>query len=113
MILTGPELLQRPSTTPFIAFKLNVQSILIFMYIQGDEMGTQFKYSTVGILSVALAMPLAANATSFTNLFTFDPTGGGVGTSNIALIDQAPGNAYAQGGMTAIDYFLFGSGLTA
>src|SRR4051812_27672753 len=76
------------------------------MYIQGDEMSTKFKYSAAGILSAALAMPFAANAT----LFTFDPDGGGGAApiSNLALIDQTPGSAYAQGGVTAFNNFISG-----
>jgi hypothetical protein len=65
----------------------------------------QFKHLTIGTLSAALAMPLVAQA----ELFTFDPTGGGGGTANVALIDQAPGSALAQGGVTAINNFLAGS----
>jgi len=68
----------------------------------------QFKHLTIGTLSAALAMPLVAQA----DLFTFDPTGGGGGTANVALIDQAPGSALAQGGVTAINNFLAGSGST-
>jgi hypothetical protein len=69
----------------------------------------QFKHLTIGTLSAALAMPLVAQA----ELFTFDPTGGGGGTANVALIDQAPGNALAEGGVTAINNFLNGSGSTS
>jgi hypothetical protein len=69
----------------------------------------QFKHLTIGTLSAALAMPLVAQA----ELFTFDPTGGGGGTANVALIDQAPGNALAEGGVTAINNFLAGSGSTS
>lgn len=68
----------------------------------------QFKHLTIGTLSAALAMPLVAQA----DLFTFDPTGGGGGITNVALIDQAPGSALAQGGVTAINNFLAGSGST-
>jgi hypothetical protein len=69
----------------------------------------QFKHLTIGTLSAALALPLVAQA----ELFTFDPTGGGGGTANVALIDQAPGSALAQGGVTAINNFLAGSGSTS
>jgi hypothetical protein len=68
----------------------------------------QFKHLTIGTLSAALALPLVAQA----ELFTFDPTGGGGGTANVALIDQAPGSALAQGGVTAINNFLAGSNNT-
>ncbi|HVW65638.1 MAG TPA: PEP-CTERM sorting domain-containing protein [Nitrosospira sp.] len=69
----------------------------------------QIKHLTIGTLSAALAMPLVAQA----ELFTFDPTGSGAGTANVALIDQAPGSALAQGGVTAINNFLAGSGSTS
>jgi hypothetical protein len=69
----------------------------------------QFKHLTIGTLSAALALPLVAQA----ELFTFDPTGGGAGIANLALIDQAPGSALAQGGVTAINNFLAGSGSTS
>jgi len=71
-------------------------------------MNTKFKHLTIGTLSTLLAVPLVAQA----ELFTFDPTGGGAGTANLALIDQAPGSALAQGGVTAINNFLAGSGST-
>ena len=71
-------------------------------------MNTKFKHLTIGTLSAVLAVPLVAQA----ELFTFDPTGGGAGTANLALIDQAPGSALAQGGVTAINNFLAGSGST-
>jgi hypothetical protein len=77
----------------------------VLLYNQGGYMNSKFKQLTIGTLSAALAVPLAAQA----ELFTFDPTGGGGGTANIALIDQAPGNALAQGGVTAINNFLAGS----
>jgi hypothetical protein len=68
-------------------------------------MNSKFKQLTIGTLSAALAVPLAAHA----ELFTFDPTGGGGGIANVALIDQAPGSAFAEGGVTAINNFLAGS----
>jgi hypothetical protein len=71
-------------------------------------MNTKFKHLTIGTLSAVLAVPLVAQA----ELFTFDPTGGGAGTANLALIDQAPGSALAQGGVTAINNFLAGAGST-
>lgn len=71
-------------------------------------MNIKFKHLTIGTLSAALAVPLVAQA----ELFTFDPTGGGAGIANLALIDQAPGSALAQGGVTAINNFLAGSGNT-
>ena len=66
------------------------------------------KHLATGAIATAFAMPLAQ-----AELFTFDPTGGGAGTANVALIDQAPGNALAQGGMTAINNFLAGAGSTS
>ncbi|HVW63645.1 MAG TPA: PEP-CTERM sorting domain-containing protein [Nitrosospira sp.] len=71
-------------------------------------MNSKFRHLTIGTLSAALAVPLAAQA----ELFTFDPTGGGAGITNLALIDQAPGSALAQGGVTAINNFLAGAGST-
>jgi hypothetical protein len=71
-------------------------------------MNSKFKHLTIGTLSAALAMPLAAQA----ELFTFDPTGGGGGIANAALLDQAPGSALAEGGVTAINNFLAGAGDT-
>jgi hypothetical protein len=71
-------------------------------------MNPKFKHLTIGTLSAALAMPLVAQA----ELFTFDPTGGGGGIANLALIDQAPGSALAEGGVTAINNFLAGAGDT-
>jgi hypothetical protein len=71
-------------------------------------MNPKFKHLAVGTLSAALAVPLAAQA----ELFTFDPTGGGGGITDVALIDQAPGNALAEGGVTAINNFLAGAGST-
>jgi hypothetical protein len=69
----------------------------------------QFKHLTIGTLSAALAMPLIAQA----ELFTFDPTGTGAGPiTQVALIDQAPGSALAEGGVTAINNFLAGAGST-
>lgn len=71
-------------------------------------MNPKFKHLAVGTFSVALAMPLAVQA----ELFTFNPTGGGAGAgaiNNVALVDQAPGSAFAQGGVTAINNFLAGS----
>jgi hypothetical protein len=68
-------------------------------------MSTKFKHLAVGSLSAVFALPLVAQA----ELFTFDPTGGGGGTANVALIDQAPGSAFAEGGVTAINNFLAGS----
>jgi len=72
-------------------------------------MSTKFKHLAVGSLSAVFALPLVAQA----ELFTFDPTGGGGGTANVALIDQAPGSALAQGGVTAINNFLAGAGDTS
>jgi hypothetical protein len=72
-------------------------------------MNPKFKHLTIGTLSAALAMPLVAQA----ELFTFDPTGGGGGIANAALLDQAPGSALAQGGVTAINNFLAGAGDTS
>lgn len=68
----------------------------------------QVAMGTLGMLSIGLA------ASTHAALFTFDPTGAGGagGISNIALIDQAPGNALAQGGITAINNFIAGSGST-
>ena len=71
-------------------------------------MNPKFKHLAVVTFSAAFAMPLVAQA----ELFTFDPTGGGAGTANLALIDQAPGSALAEGGVTAINNFLAGSGNT-
>lgn len=71
-------------------------------------MNPKFKHLAIGTLSAALAVPLVTQA----ELFTFDPTGGGAGITNLALIDQAPGSALAQGGVTAINNFLAGSGNT-
>lgn len=78
--------------------------------IYGEKkMNQKFKQvamGTFGMLSICLTAPTQAA------LFTFDPTGGGGGTSGIAVIDQAPGNALAQGGITAINNFIAGSGDT-
>jgi hypothetical protein len=71
-------------------------------------MNSKFKHLAIGTLSAAMAVPLVAQA----ELFTFDPTGGGGGIANVALIDQAPGSALAAGGVTAINNFLSGSGST-
>lgn len=61
------------------------------------------KTSIAAAISVMLGAPVVANA----SLFTFDPDGvlGGAIT-NVALIDQAPGNALALGGITAVQNFL-------
>jgi hypothetical protein len=72
-------------------------------------MSTKFKHLAVGSLSAVFALPLVAQA----ELFTFDPTGGGAGVANLALIDQAPGSALAEGGVTAINNFLAGAGDTS
>src|SRR5512144_1808105 len=61
------------------------------------------------VLSAALAVSQVTQA----EIFTFDPTGHGGGIANVALIDQAPGNALAQGGVSAINNFLSGSGSTS
>lgn len=52
-----------------------------------------------GAIAVLMGAPLAANATSF----TFDSTGAGINNGRLATgLDEAPGNAYADGGGTAI-----------
>lgn len=68
----------------------------------------QVAMGTLGMLLIGLTTPTQAL------LFTFDPTGAGgaAGISHISLIDQSPGNALAQGGITAINNFLAGSGST-
>jgi hypothetical protein len=72
-------------------------------------MSLLFKHLATGALSATLAVPVGAQA----ELFTFDPTGGGGGLANVAIIDQAPGNALAQGGITAVNNFIAGSGSTS
>lgn len=73
------------------------------------KMNPKFKHLAIGALSLALVAPLVVNA----ELFTFSPTGLAAGNiANVALIDQSAGNAFAQGGVTAINNFLSGSGST-
>jgi hypothetical protein len=67
------------------------------------------------LICTALAALALTSASANAALFTFDPTGtAGVAgdIQNIALIDQAPGNALAIGGVTAIQNFLSGQGPT-
>src|SRR5690606_19233848 len=57
-----------------------------------------------GLVGMAQAAPVT---------FSFDPFGTGNPTvTNIATIDQAPGNALGVGAVTAINNFLTGSGST-
>jgi len=63
------------------------------------------------ILSAFAAASIGIASAAQAALFTFDPTGtaGAAGDiPNVALIDQAPGNALAVGGVTAIQSFLGG-----
>lgn len=64
------------------------------------------------ILLAAMAATVATTAQG--DQFAFDPNGtGNTAISNAGIIDQAPGNAIAKGGSTAIGNFLAGSGSTA
>ncbi len=65
----------------------------------------------LAVSGLVLALGFAPSA-SATISFTFDPTGGGGGLTDYVSIDQAPGNALAIGGITAIQNYLAGSGST-
>ena len=65
------------------------------------------------ILLATIVATVAATAAQADD-FAFDPNGtGSTAISNAGIIDQAPGNAIAQGGSTAIANYLAGSGSTA
>jgi len=66
-------------------------------------MNQKFKLLAMSALVASLATPVAAMAISYD--LTFDPTGtaGAAGDiAGVAVFDQKPGNALAQGGVTAV-----------
>ena len=60
----------------------------------------KFKYNAV--IAAAIALGLAAPLAAHADTFSFSPTGNGANLVSVSTIDQAPGDALAVGGVTAI-----------
>jgi hypothetical protein len=89
----------------------------------GDKIPTQTKHKhmemimKLNLLSLAVLAALGASAGAHAAQlpFSFDSNGAAAGglATDVGVIDWAPGTGYADGGTTAINNFLAGSGSTA